>query len=180
MNFEHLCKLLIIKKTQLKNKQTAKKFLTYHYNLLKIKKNKLKLGAITFDIIQKTLNGVIINQEIEMRYIRQDTSADDKLKIENQLKSLNWKWDLPNILALFIIFFFLLIVLISFLYVWYCNNLYTFAFKNPKYDLLVENSLKLLLKFDNLNITYIKFFIFSNVFLINCVIDLCLWFNVFF
>jgi hypothetical protein len=91
MNLEHLCKTILLNQSRLKNKKIVKKVITYHYELLKIKKNKLKLGAVTFDLIQTMFEGFLIKQTIEMRYIRQDTSAADELKIENRLKALYWK-----------------------------------------------------------------------------------------
>ncbi len=177
MNFEHLFNLIKNKKNQLKNRKILKKFINYHVELLKIKKNKLKLGAVTFDIIQKNLYNIITYQVIEMRYIRQDTSFDDELKLENQLKALNWKWDYANVLAFLIIFALLILIVISYIYLWYCNNLFTFAFKHPKYDLLIKNSFQLL--FFNHSI-FLNKYVLINMFLTDSLINLCLFFKVFF
>jgi hypothetical protein len=113
-----------------------------------------------------------------MRYIRQDTSAADELKIENRLKALYWKWDYANVLALLIIIIFLIILLIAVAYVWYCNNLPEFAFKDPKYDLLVNRAFKLILITNSAEL--IKFMGSSNLFLIDSMVNLCIFFNVFF
>ena len=77
MNFEHLYKTILLNQNKLKNKKATKRFLTYHYELLNIKKNKLKLGAVTFDLIQTMFEGFLLKQTVEMRYTRQDTSAAD-------------------------------------------------------------------------------------------------------
>lgn len=178
MNFEHLCKTVVLNKDKLKNKKIIKKFISYQYNILKIKKNKLKLGAVTFDFINIFFAEVLIWQEIEMRYIRQDNTKQNELKIENRLKKLNWKWDYSNILAFLIIFGLFFILFIAFIYVWYCNNLPAFAYKDPKYDILVEKSLNILLTFNILK--SLKILILSNLILIDCTVALCSFFNVLF
>lgn len=178
MNFEHLCKLIYQNKTNLKNKFITKKFLKYQYEILQIKKNKLKLGAVTFDLINTFVDGYLISQQIEMRYIKQDNTEKEEMKLENRLKALNWKWNYSNILALIIILIFLIIFIIAAAYTWYYNNLPDFANKNPKYDILIEKSLNILLISNNLNC--LKFLLFSNIMLIDSMITLCSFFNILF
>jgi hypothetical protein len=73
-----------------------------------------------------------------MRYIRQDTTRDDELKIENRLEALKWQWDFKNIMALIIITILALMLIYAQIYTWYCNNLPDIAYKNPVYDDLVR------------------------------------------
>ena len=178
MNFEHLYKTILLNQNKLKNKKAAKRFLTYHYELLNIKKNKLKLGAVTFDLIQTMFEGFLLKQTVEMRYTRQDTSAADELKFENHLKALRWKWDYANVLALLIITIFLIILLIAMVYVWYCNNLSEFAFQDAKYNTLVDRTFRLV--FTPSSSALLKLMGLSNLFLIDSIINLCIFFNVFF
>lgn len=106
MNFEHLCKIVAYNMDKLKNKKKTKLYLKYQYEILQIKKNKLKLGSVAFDIINITYADLVLSQTLEMRYTKQDTSHEDELKFENRLNALKWKWDFSNILALLIILFF--------------------------------------------------------------------------
>jgi hypothetical protein len=46
------------------------------------------LGAIVFEIKEIAMAGITLIEDIDIRYIRQDTSRDDNLKIENRLKAL--------------------------------------------------------------------------------------------
>jgi hypothetical protein len=46
------------------------------------------LGAITFEIKETYFHGILLTEEIDIRYIRQDNTETDKLKIENRLKAI--------------------------------------------------------------------------------------------
>jgi len=46
------------------------------------------LGAIVFEIKEIVFADVILHEEADIRYIRQDTSQDDALKIENRLEAI--------------------------------------------------------------------------------------------
>jgi hypothetical protein len=89
MNFEHLCKTVSLNSHRLRNKKIIKRFIKYQYEVLKIKKNKLKLGTVAFDLIDVTYYEFVLFQKLEMRYTRQDTTQADELKIENRLKALD-------------------------------------------------------------------------------------------
>lgn len=88
MNFEHLIKKLSLEKNKLKRAKAVKRFIIYFFQCLKIKKNKLKLGDVAFDVIQTFFAGFQINEQLSMRYIRQDTIDEDALKVENRLEAL--------------------------------------------------------------------------------------------
>lgn len=121
---------------------------------------------------------MLLRQDIEIRYTRQDNTERDELKIENRLKALDWKWDFSNIMAFLIMFTVLIIFIIACLYVWYCNNLPEFAYKNPKYDVLVERSLHITLVSSTLS--SLTFLIRSNIVLVDYMVALCTFFNVLF
>lgn len=178
MNFEHLCKTVAYNIHRLKNKRKTKLYLKYQYEVLKIKKNKLKLGTVTFDLINTIFADLLIRQDIEMRYIRQDNTERDEMKLENRLKALNWKWDYSNILAFLIIFIFLVILLCAALYVWYCNNLPEFAYKDPKYNTLVEKSLQMLIVHSTFS--GLRLVLFANILLVDSMIAVCTFFDVLF
>jgi len=85
MNFEHLLRKNIDK---IKNK----KILLKVFNYLQIKitvREKLKLGALTFDIKEIKIGEFILTEIIDIRFIRQDNTFEDSLKIDNRLNALN-------------------------------------------------------------------------------------------
>lgn len=178
MNFEHLCKTVAFNPHRLKDKKKAMKLIKYQYQVLVIKKNKLKLGSVAFEMLDTTFSGVLLRQDIEIRYTRQDNTERDELKIENRLKALDWKWDFSNIMAFLIIFTFLIIFVLACLYVWYCNNLPEFAYKNPKYDILVERSLNMIMVSSTLS--SLRFLLQSNIILVDSMVAFCTFFNVLF
>ncbi len=130
MNFEQLLqKINFFKKTE--NKFLIKYFLNWYFkyvNYLKYKDyriKKLKLGALTFEINEISINGFVFYENISIKFTRQDNTKNDELKIENRLKNLAWKNDIYNILALTIV----ISVCFNFLYFqcfsWYSENLNT-------------------------------------------------------
>jgi hypothetical protein len=48
----------------------------------------LKLGAVDFDIKETRMSGVFIQEDLEMRYTRQDTSHEDESKFEARLEAI--------------------------------------------------------------------------------------------
>lgn len=113
-------------------------YVRYQFELVAWKRQKLKLGAIVFEIKEIGMAGITFIEEPEIRYIRQDTTFDDELKIENRLKALNWKWDFPHVGAFIIIASIVLLLIYAFLYTWYQNNLPTLAKRGDRYVKLIN------------------------------------------
>lgn len=108
--------LILLKST---NNSLFLKFLQLHYKkkeTLKIKKEKLKLGLVSFEIKEITFDNYFISDSVEMIFSRQDNTQTNLLKIENQLTALDWKWNFDNICALLIIAFFSFHYFYNFLY----------------------------------------------------------------
>lgn len=84
---------------------------------------KLKLGALVFEIKEPDLSLLRAHETIDIKYTRQDTTEEDALKLENRLISLQWRWDIYSILAFLIIFFFILLFIYVEIYNWYVDNL---------------------------------------------------------
>ena len=91
MNFEQLCLLIRENNHRLKDKKKTLKLMNYLLSSLRFKLKKLKLGKILFEFKKIVYADITIHEEVEIRYIRQDTTRDDELKIENRLKALNWQ-----------------------------------------------------------------------------------------
>lgn len=88
MNLEQLFKLIKTNYRRIKNKKFAINLLKHHYDLLQRKKQKLKLGALVFEVKETIFYGVVIFEEIDIRYTRQDNTTADALKLENRLKTV--------------------------------------------------------------------------------------------
>lgn len=146
MNLEHLCKQIIEKWDLLKDKKKTLKLLKYHFELLANKRKKLKLGFIVFEIKEYKIDEfpMPIQEDINIRYTRQDNTLEDELKFETRLNALKWKWDFSNIGAFIIIISLIITFLYMHTYAWYCDNLPEFAFRDNKYNILIKNSLEIL------------------------------------
>jgi len=178
MNLEHLIKTVRENYNRLKSETFALNFIRYHIELLQWKRNKLKLGAIVFEIKETYFNGVLLAEEIDIRYIRQDNTDTDELKIENRLKAIGWKWDLKNVVALLIVIFGIMCQLYNLAYYWYCKNLPTLAYRTEHFDYILkygfENSLI------SGEIGFFKKFSIMNYWLVDLLTDFCVYFNIVF
>jgi len=178
MNLEHLIKTIRENYHRLKNETFALNFVRYHIELLQWKRNKLKLGAIVFEIKETYFNGVLLSEDIDIRYIRQDNTDTDALKIENRLKAIGWKWDFKNIVALLLVITGIIFQLYFYLHQWYCKNLPTLAYRSEHFDYILkygfENSLI------SGEIGFFKKLSLSNYWLVDLLTDFCIYFNIVF
>jgi len=92
MNFEHLHKNNI--NSNILNKKLEILVFLYKEKLkkeenIKIKKEKLKLGYVTFEIKEIKIADYVITDTIEMVFSRQDNTITNELKLENRLAALN-------------------------------------------------------------------------------------------
>ena len=182
MNFEQLFYKIINNPEKLKDKKKTIIFLKYHFHLLATKRRKLKLGKIVFEIKEYRLDDLApaYKEEIDIKYVRQDTIDQDELKLENRLKALAWKWDFSHVAAFLIVFFFAVSLIYIYAYWWYCDNFPALAFKDKKFDLLVKSSFDLLIgeAFTiNINFTNLKSF---NIWLADIIGRLAILNDVFF
>lgn len=178
MNLEHLIKSIKQNYHKLRNEEFALKFLRYHIELLNWKKNKLKLGAIVFEVKETYFHGILLIEEVDIRYIRQDNTVTDSLKLENRLKAIGWKWDFKNIASFIIVIFFIFRYIFKFFYKWYCENLPTLAYRSEHYDYILKFG------FENSlipgQIGFLKQLIFCNNWIASFLTDFCIYFNIIF
>lgn len=134
--------------------------ITYLKNLMKIKKQKLKLGLVSFEIIPIFFNGFKIYEYTEMRYSKQDTTKEDETKLSVRLEKLKWKWTLDNVLALLIILFIFVNYFYFNIYLYYFNlilpsdtlfNNNTIQFKNFLQEIIFNNHNTVFKKINLLN-----------------------------
>ena len=88
MNFEQLCKMIKENNHRLKDKERTLIFMNNTIRILKKNLRRLKLGKIIFEFKKIIYADIVIHEEVEIRYVRQDTTRDDELKIENRLEAL--------------------------------------------------------------------------------------------
>jgi hypothetical protein len=89
------------------------------YLNLQLKKQKLKLGLISFEIKEFKIpnTSFVLFESIDIKFIKQDTIDEDEQKFENRLNRLNVKK--KNILIFFIILlllFFFYFIILNFIY----------------------------------------------------------------
>jgi len=116
-------RLILLKST---NNPLFLKFTQLHFKkqeIAKIKKEKLKLGLVSFEIKEITFANYVIFDTIEMIFSRQDNTEANLLKVENQLAALDWKWNFDNIFALIIVVFILFFYFYNLLYDYFELNI---------------------------------------------------------
>jgi hypothetical protein len=119
-----------------------------------------------------------LREEIEIRYTRQDTSAEDERKIENILKRLGWQWDAKNIIAFCVITFSALIYLYVILRSLYQKHLPTLAFREYHYDYLLRYGFET--TFSSKSFGIFKKLADTNFWMIDLFTDFCTYFNIIF
>jgi hypothetical protein len=141
------------------------------------KKKKLRLGKIVFEIKEIKYYNILIWSDFEMRYINQDTTVADEQKIENLVKRFEWKWNFNNIFSAILISIIVIYKLFKLVKIWF-NKKYSFIFfREPHYDYFIKYSIENSFIFNiNCSNLYDKF----NIFIVNTLTDLCLYFDILF
>jgi len=179
MNLEYLCKVLWQNYDRLPHRQLTLDVLAYQFRLLAWHRKKLKLGAIVFEIKEVKAYEFVLWEDIDIRFIRQDTTKADANKLENILKRWAWKWDFYNVLAFILVASLFLLLAYAGLYCWYCNNFPAFAFRNKKFDILVKFTLQLLVPHCFSRSIFFRRWVSWNVWINNILIEYCLTFDFF-
>lgn len=145
MNFEQLAKLILNNSNKIFSnnllKRKIKIFIKNYFSILNLKIKKLKLGLVTFEIKQFFFGNIFLYDNLEMRYSRQDTTAEDELKLENQLNAIKWKWDFQNIGAFLIITIFVWFFMKNYFDIVIKDLFYSF-YDTEKFEVLTCYSLK--------------------------------------
>jgi hypothetical protein len=138
MNFERLVYDIFTKRHLLRDKKKALLYIYYHYDLLEWKREKWKLGKVSLEVKTYSISDIKLFEDIEMKFVRQDTTVEDELKLENQLKELDWKWDFNNVGAFIIISTIILSIIYAMAYNWFCEHLPALAFRQIENDELIR------------------------------------------
>lgn len=178
MNLEQLCRTASKNWDNIPDKKKALRYIRYQFELLAWKRNKLKLGAIAFDIKEIKIDQFVVWELIEIRYIRQDTTAEDENKLENVLKRLGWHWDIKNMIALFVVIFNIFCLILGFFKMQYINYLPSLAFRDECCDFALKSGLEIIFK-PSLIETFRKFST-ANFWMVDLFMEFCATFNLIF
>lgn len=178
MNLEQLCRTVKENWDIIPDKKKALKYIRYQFELLAWKRQKLKLGAIAFDIKETRLDEIVVWEDIEIRYIRQDTTTEDERKLENVLKRLGWQWDVKNIIAMSVVIFNAFCLLLAFIKMQYAKYLPTLAFRDPTCDYVLRYGFEAV--FTPGTVGHFKSASFFNFWLVDLFTEFCVYFNVIF
>ena len=86
MSFEQLYKLVVKNFDRIKDKKQTTTTLRCFYEMSLLKREKLKLGKILFEIKEHMDGEIVLYESLEMVFCRQDNTDENELKIENRLK----------------------------------------------------------------------------------------------
>lgn len=178
MNFERLLKFYVDNYDLIKNKKLARSFISYQYRLLLWKRNKLKLGAIVFEIKETFFHEIKVYEWIEIRHIRQDNTELDNLKLENRLKAIGWKWNYTNYIALAVVIIGFFLQIYVFLNNWYIENLPTIALRDEKFDYIIKYSFDSTLL--NFNLSFLENIKLINYQFVDLLTEFSIYFNILF
>lgn len=169
MNFDQFFKFFFKNKNKIKNKKRFNKIILYYYEILLINRQKLKLGLINFEFADfQTF--LLTGELLKMKFINQDTTTADSLKIENIIKRIEWQWNKTNVVSLIFTVFFILFLIKTFIKNWLLQSFPFLFYRWNTYDQIVEFSLNLIFKnsFSTFDFTWIdiilNFLIYFNLF----------------
>ena len=138
MNFEHLFSFFIKNHNKIKDKKKALLFIKSEYKILRLKKEKLKLGKVALEVKEYFMGDIVVFETLEMVFTRQDNTIENELKLENRLKALDWKWDFDNILAFILVITCLFIYIYHDTMVWLDENYPSLINRDERHDALLR------------------------------------------
>jgi len=171
MDFYALCKWITQNSSRITNKPFIYKHLVNTYTNLQIKKNKLKLGSITFEMKPYTFNNVILFYSFEMVFSLQPSFNTKQKTMNNILNFFNWTWDFKNIFTLILLvgsFFYYTTIQLRFFYTSYIHT----TLVDEDHLNIILNQIFTLIEFKPLNSSFV--YNFSNI-----IADLAIYLNLF-
>ena len=117
MDFNTLCKFLTRYAKHFKNKRLLLPLLKDSFASLKLKRQKLKTGSVSFSFKTLKVDNIVLSQWFEIEYKSQPTASQNRKEFEKKLSTLSLKKDVET-------FFFLLTILLIFFF--YINSLIEF------------------------------------------------------
>jgi hypothetical protein len=145
---------------------------------LEWKRRKLKLGAIVFEIKEFQFAGIVFWEDLEIRFIRQDTTEEDDRKLETLLKKLGWQWDTKNIIAFIVVATGAFLYIFAYMKMQYGYYFPTLAYRSDHYNYILHCG------FENAYLTqsvgFFRHFFSLNFWLVDILTEFCIHFNIIF
>lgn len=144
MSYKAILEIIIKYKDKLVNRSKRKalrKYVIYFTECLKIKKIKMRVAKTGFEIKKIFYGEIVIFEFLEMKFVNQDNTEEEKLSLENRVKAFEWESDAKNIFALCVLTILISLLIYSNFYVWYCNEFSSIAFRDLRFDALINFSL---------------------------------------
>lgn len=171
MNLERLCRGFRLNYHRIQNLKLAVTYIKYQFELVAWKKSKLKLGAIVFEIKELIMVECVLHEEVEIRFINQDNTRTDELKLENRLKALDWKWDFPHISAFLLLFLGFFVCVKWYFMNWCIDTIPAFVLTDKNIGCLIYFAF--LIAFTSIKIPSLRSFMYLNQLLADMLTDVC-------
>lgn len=178
MNFEKLLYLTTKYWDILPNQQAILIYIQYHHELLLWKKRKLKLGAIIFVTRQYKFDEFVLWEELEIKFINQDTTKEEEGKVETIFKKLGWERNARSYFSLAVV---LILMLYKFIKTFrrFLFDIYPYAYiRDDKFDLVIKCGFELI--FDFSSFKSFNSLSIINFWLIDVFTQFCIFYNVIF
>jgi len=84
------------------NPKIFRSYIVHEYKAIKLKREKLKLGAIVFSLCEFRYRGILVYHWFEVLYTNQSNSQyiSSHVRFKNAINFIKWSWDFNNIFAL--------------------------------------------------------------------------------
>lgn len=178
MDFAKLCHFYLKNFNHIKNPEKIKSYIITEYEFYKIRKQRLKLGTVTFDFHEVKFNNITITEWFEMKFSKQTSQQSFREKITDILKFISWAWDFKNIASFIIVLLLIIPYLRDILFNFYEAYFPSLALKPEYCDHLVRFSIETTFTSNILSTnTSFKTIIFTWS---DTIVDLCTYFNLLF
>ena len=103
MPFNILCSFYVNNLNKIKKPQLFLNHIKSEYVWYKLKKERLKLGTIRFEIREYRYKNAVLYYWFEMIFSRQPTSQSKNANFQKILNSFKWSWDFSSVAATVIV-----------------------------------------------------------------------------
>lgn len=166
--------MFLLNYSKFKNPTVVKKYLQYEYELIKWKRNKLKLGKVKFEYSEVKYGSIVLKPMFNMVFSNQPSYSSTKQRFLSMYESTEWNWDLKNVLA-----FLLIVVTLVFVIKNYLKSLISYYFSSfcestESYETLLRFTLDMTLSSKLTDTSYVQQLV---QILSENIVDFCIYFN---
>jgi len=145
MNFERLCKYIILQHSKIKPRDLhlIKNFLRNLYSIVLLNKQKLKLGKVIFLINDFNLNHPF-RESVVIKFVNQNIPSSPQQHFQQLYDEFTWKWTKSHLLALFVVITALSFILWKNFANWTILNLPFLYYQSTAFQHILHMSLSML------------------------------------